>query len=395
MALTKSSTPHVALGTVVLLFVLAATAGAIGGASAAYVITPTLIPTSITVVTSSTTPLVPTSTTPFEPSLVPVESRLALPLLPPNFLTRRSSPVAALYRKPRGTTLEERTLSEDKMLGQAVALTSDGWFVTTAGVVNNIALSELTLWQGNAPHVVKQGVIDHLNGTVYLKIEARDLTTPAFGDIERLELGTEAWTERRSDSFAPTLVTSLTEGVGAEIISSELTMRRMTLSGMSQSGDLGSPVWDARGSLLGLIESGVGKPLSVIPASSISASFATLLSTGSIRHAVLGVRATDLAAWRFEGDRGALPTHGALLRDDRKTGKLAVTKDSAAATAGLHAGDVILGIERDMLDGTRDLGEVVAEYRPGASVTMHVLRGTSELSLPLVLGSAVTGEVLK
>ncbi|MEO5927247.1 MAG: S1C family serine protease [Patescibacteria group bacterium] len=395
MSLPKLAPRTSQLGTIVLLFVLSATAGALAGATAAYVVTPTLIPTGPLVVSTSTTPIVPTSTASVEPSLVPVDSRLAVPLLPSNFLTRRSSPVASLYRKPRGTTTEDRTLSDDRLLGQAVALTSDGWFVTTAAVLGALPLADLTLWQGNTPHVVTLGYIDHVNGTVYLKIDARDLTTPAFGDVERLELGTEAWTERRPGSFAPNLITSLTEGLGAEIISSELTTRRITLSGNTQTGDIGSPVWDARGSLLGLVESGAGKPVSVIPASSISASFASLLSNGSIAHAILGVRATDLTTWKFDGDRGALPMHGVLLRDDRKTGKLAVVKDSAAAKAGLHAGDVILGIERDMLDGTRDLGEIVADYRPGASVTLHVLRGTSELSLPLIFGSLVTSEPLK
>lgn len=395
MALTKSGTRTAALGTTVLLFVLSATAGALGGATAAYIVTPTLIPAFPNVSTTSTVPTVPTSTTPVGPSLVAVEPRLSIPLLPPNFLTRRASPVAALYRKPRGTTLEERTLTDDRLLGQAVALTSDGWFVTTASAVGSLTIAELTLWQGAASYPVTQGVIDRLNGTAYLKIDARDLTSPAFGDVERLELGSEAWTERRTGSFAPTLITSLTEGLGAEIISSELTTRRMAIPGLSQAGDLGSPVWDTRGSLLGIVESAAGKSVSVIPASGISASFASLLATGSIRHATLGVRTTDLAAWRLEGDRGALPTKGALLRDDRKTGKLAVTKDSAAAKAGLHAGDVILGIERDMLDGTRDLGEIVAEYRPDANVTIRVLRGTSQLSLPVTFGNVVTSEALK
>lgn len=387
--------PYATLGTIVLLFVLSATAGALAGATAAYVVTPTLIPDVPIVASTSTTPVTPTSTSPTEPSLVQVESRLAEPLLPPNFLTRRSSPVVALYRKPHGTTLEERTLSDDRLLGQAVALTSDGWFVTTMAAIGTIPLAELTLWQDGAGHTVTKGFVDHLNGTAYLKIDARDLNAPAFGDIERLDLGSEAWTERRAGSFAPNLVTSLSEGLGSEIISSELTTRRITLSGMSQAGDLGSPVWDGRGSLLGLVDTAAGKPVSIIPASSISASFASLLSGGAVSHAVLGVRATDLSAWHFDGDRGALPTHGVLLRDDRKTGKLAVTKDSAAAKAGLHAGDVIIGIERDMLDGTRDLGEVLADYRPGASVTLRVMRGTSELSLPLTFGTSVTSEALK
>jgi len=383
------------IGTIVLLFVMSATSGAIAGAVTSSLITPYNV-TPITTAPSSTQPLpVTPTTTRQEPSLVSVEPRLAEPLLPPNFLTRRSSPVATLYKKARGVSLEERTLSDDRLLGQAVALTSDGWFVTAASVVGTHPMSDLTVWHNGAGHPVVKGLTDRVNGTVYLKIEARDLTAPAFGEVDRLVPGSETWTERRAASFAPNIVTALSENMDGNPVSSEVAVRRLALAGSASAGDAGSPVWDARGSLLGIIDSASGKPLIAIPSSSIAASFSSLLSSGMIRHASLGVRSIDLATWRIDGDRGALPTRGAVLRDDRKLGRPAVAKDSAAAKAGLKAGDVILGIERDMLDGSRDLGEILSEYRPDASVVMRIARDGSELELPVMLGNLVTGEALK
>ncbi|MFA5935412.1 MAG: S1C family serine protease [Patescibacteria group bacterium] len=382
------------LGTIILLFVLSATAGALAGAAAAFVVTPQLLVQTIPAASTSTLPIVPTSTT-SEPSLISVEPRLAEPLFPSNFLTRRSSPVSAVYRKAKGVTNEERTLTDDRLLGQAVALTSDGWFVTTIGVVGTLTRQDLTIWHDGTSYSVTRGLIDRINGTVYLKIEASELSAPAFGDVDRLVLGSAVWTERLPGSFAPGIIASLTEGMGADPVSSETTVRRLSLVGNSGVGEAGSPVWDERGSLLGLIESISGKPRVAIPASSIAASFSSFLSNGSIRHASFGVRGTDLSVWRIDGDRGALPLRGIMLRDDRKTGKPAIVKDSAAAKAGFRSGDVILSVERDMLDGRRDLGEVIAEYRPETNVTFRVLRAGDEIQVPVHFGSVDTGEVLK
>ncbi len=385
------------LGTILLLFTLSATAGALAGAVTSVIVTPRVAAPVIRTTPTSTSPIVPTSTavTPTEPSLVSVSPRLAESLVPSTFLTRRASPVGALYRRTKGVTLEERTLTDDRMLGHAVALTSDGWFVTVASALGSLSMSELVIWHDGASHLVTRGFIDRINGTAYLKIDDRDLSTPAFGDVDRLVVGSETWTERRPGSFAPTLITSLTEGMGSEVLSSDVSARRLGLSGITQTGDIGSPIWDTRGSLLGIIESAPGKPLVAIPAASISASFSSLLLQGVVRHATFGVRGTDLTTWKIDGDRGALPKRGVLLRDDRKTGKLAVTAGSSASKAGLKSGDVILAVEHDMLDGSRDLGELISEYRPGTQVTLRVLRDASEVLIPVAFGSATTSEALK
>lgn len=378
------------------MLVLAATAGALSGATAALMVTPYTVSESSVVSPVATLPSTVSTSTVSGPSLVRLQPRLAEPLLPSGFLTRRSSPVASLYRRARGTTLEERTLTDDRLLGQAVALTSDGWFVTVTSAVAAVLVAELTVWHEGRAYPVSRGTTDRLNGTTYLKIEATDLSVPAFGDVLDLVSGSEMWLERRAESFAPSLVISLTELPGSvDILSSEVVGRRIALDGVTSKGDVGSPAWNPGGALIGLLESAAGEPVRLIPSSSIATSFSSLLSEGVIRHASLGVRATDLFHWRIDGDRGALPLRGALLRDERKVGKLAVSKDSPAAQAGLKAGDVILSVERDILDGTRDLGEILSEYRPGASVSVRISRDGIEMDVPVTLGTMISGETLK
>jgi S1-C subfamily serine protease len=383
------------VGRTVGLLAIAAVVGGLSGASAALIVTPVSYGQPVAFNSATSTVQTATSTSK-EPELVKLEPRLATPLVPPGFLSRRASPVATIYRKAKGATPEERSLTEDKMLGQAVALTSDGWFVTVADVIGQAHIADLTLWHDKKSYAIERAFTDSINRTAYIKVQARELTTPAFGQTVDVVRGSEMWLEPRQNSLAPSLVLSLIENIpSTESVSSEVSSRRIVLNGKSEIGDLGSPAWSSGGALVGLVESKKGESIRIVPASSISSSFATLLNESTIRHAYLGVRAVDVSAWKIDGDRGTLPLRGAILRDDKKSGKLAIAKDSPAAVAGLKTGDVILNVERDILDGTRDLGEILSEYRPDTKVTLHINRKGEEMDISVTLGSVVTSEPVK
>jgi hypothetical protein len=83
----------------------------------------------------------------------------------------------------------------------------------------------------------------------------------------------------------------------------------------------------------------------------------------------------------------ALGIMAAPATDDSRTGVpiQTVVSGSAAAKAGLLAGDVILQLNgRDLID-LADLAQHLAQARPGDKVTLKVQRGTQTLSLLVVL----------
>ncbi len=381
-----------------LLLALTVFVGAASGAAAAFVVTSYMVPIPVYRISMPSRSVTSTSTdVAAPPALIKLGGRVTTPTLPQEFLQRGMSPVAAVYRKPKGTTLEERTLTDERLLGQAVAVTSDGWFVATVGVIGNLHQADLSLWHEGVSYSVTKAIVDHINGTVYLKTIPHELTVSAFAQIADLVPGSELWTERRAHVLAPTLVTALVDPrLATEVTSSEVATRRITLDGFARQGDGGSPVWDGRGSLVGLVEALPSEPLRIIPVTSISTSLTSFLSSGgTIRHAYVGVHVRDMAAWRIDGERGELPKRGALVYEDKKAGKPAVIKDSPAAKAGVRAGDVIIGIEHDILDGTSDLGELLSEYRAGTSVVFHFQRNGADMALPVTLGATTSSEPLK
>ncbi len=321
-------------------------------------------------------------------SLISVDRPSSASILPPAFLKRRASAVATVYRKPQGTSFEDRLLGPERLLGRAVALTSDGWFVTFFSVTDGLRAAELLIWINGASYSIERGVIDHVNGTVFLKTRAQGLLSPSFIQPRGIGNGADVWIESRPNGFTPTIIVDA--GARArpnDAGSSEVAIRRFALNRVSGAGERGSAAWDPTGALVGLIESRDGEETRLLPASSIASSFESLLATGDIRHAMLGVRTLDLVALRVSGARNGLPDRGALVRDDKRGGKM--------ANAKIKIGDVIESVDRDILDGRADLGEILAEYKPNAEVTLRILRDGKTLDVPETLGSILTSEAMK
>ena len=385
----------------IVLLVLSALCGSLAGAAAGFATASFSIVESQSVrlnqMATSTVSSHATTTSSTLPSLslIPVERRAIVPLLPPEFAKRGASPSVSMYRKPIGIALEDRLLTRDALLGQAVALTADGWLVTTASAIQNVKMADLVVWRGGVSGTVEKGILDRASQTVFLKTSLKGLPSAAFARIQDLVPGAAMWVETDLESFQPQVVTGLMgRSAHADAASSEFASRRIILNGPSQALP-GTPVWDPNGSLVALMESRTDGSGMAIPVASVAASFTGLLLDGEIHHALLGVRTLDLAVSRIDGDRVGLPLAGAYIRDEKKINKLGILKDSPAAKAKLKAGDVIVRVDRDILDGTADLGEELSEYKPGSSVTLRVLRGTQDLDIPLVLGNVVTSELLK
>jgi len=310
---------------------------------------------------------------------------------------RGSTSLVLMYRKPVGVAVEDRILAADRFLGNGVALTSDGWMVTAAQNLTNVRLAEMTVWREGVSGTVQRGFIDRLSQTAFLKTSFTALPSAAFARIQDLVPGAAIWTEVDAGMYEPRAVVSVRgRNSATESVSSEFSARRILLNGDRSKVTFGSPLWDPNGSLVGLVVDGeAGDRMRAIPVTAIAASFNSFLQYGEVRHAALGVHAVDLAMTRIEGDRTGLPQAGAWLKDEKKTGKLAVVRDSAAAKAKLRAGDVIVRVDRDILEGSADLGELISEYKPESLVTLRIMRGVEDLDVPVLLGSVVTSEAIK
>jgi len=374
-----------------LTIIAATVCGALAGAIAGWTVSPAFYEEGSTKIVDKGPS--PTSTTPAV-TVIPVDRILQPSLIPSPFAERRSSSVASLYRREKGN--RDGLLTEDQVIAQAVAVTSDGWFVVPATAIGTLRLADMLVWHDGVSATPTRAVLDRLSGVVFIKTDLSHANAPAFARTTDVTSGLAVWLERRARRFEPSGIVGLFEPLASlDGVSSEASLRRGILPGVAYAGDRGAPVWSSNGALIGLVSSGAGEPLRYLPSSSWTGSLSSLLANGEVRHALLGARSVNVA-WAHGDDSSRIPQgRGAWLREDIKGKKPAVDRISPAATAGLRSGDVIRQIDRDIMDESADLGELLAGYYPGSKVTLVVDRAGTTLEIPVELGSVVTSEELK
>jgi putative serine protease PepD len=91
--------------------------------------------------------------------------------------------------------------------------------------------------------------------------------------------------------------------------------------------------------------------------------------------------------------KGQTPKHALLgvnINDDPNGGALvtSVVSGSAAAKAGLRAGDIITQVDQASIDDGTTLSEVIRAHNPGDKVTVHYTRSGAQHTTTVTLGSA-------
>ena len=138
-------------------------------------------------------------------------------------------------------------------------------------------------------------------------------------------------------------------------------------------GNSGGPLFDLQGDVIGItsqIESDSGASDGVgfaIPSNTVRTVVAQLLSSGTVRHAFLGVQPSTVAR---AGVRVAKVEAG-----------------SAAAKAGLKTGDVITAVDGRPTASAAALRAAIDAHKPGDRVTLTITRNAATRTLHATLGT--------
>jgi S1-C subfamily serine protease len=141
-------------------------------------------------------------------------------------------------------------------------------------------------------------------------------------------------------------------------------------------GTSGSPVVDEAGRLVGLttLRLGDGFSLAQPAGPDLRRRIDALAAGDEPRRRRLGVGVAPApVARRLRAAVGLPERDGALVRG--------VAEDSPAARAGMATGDLITAVGDTTVAGPGDLEAALAAPEVGATVTVHVVRGTDELDL--------------
>jgi S1-C subfamily serine protease len=263
------------------------------------------------------------------------------------------------------------------MLG--AVLTSDGWIVTRVLPDSGLTAQKIALYAivvGEKAYTVDQ-VVPHPDGvTFFVKVSGQNLPVMAFGSGWEVQAGEQVFVLASRESILPEWVSSVEFDGGRVHLDTDLP-RELVLSG-GEGQRPGASVVNAAGELVGIVSANA----IVQPIDEILPLFHAFLRDEKIAVPKLGVSVLDLAhAVAVPQTESHGLTAGALIVQN------GVLSRSAAAVAGLVAGDVILTVDGDSVNADRTLQEHMIQFTPGDQVTLGIQRGAQKTDVEVTLGS--------
>ncbi len=267
-------------------------------------------------------------------------------------------------------------------VGSGFIMDPDGTIVTNNHVVEGAEKIEVTLKDGRTFEAELIGR-DEKTDLALLKIESDEpLATVAFGDSDRIRVGDWVMAIGNPFGLGGTVTAGIVSARGRDLAGGTL-IDFLQIDAAINRGNSGGPAFNTAGEVIGIntaIYSPNGGSIGIgfaIPANLAKQVVAQLREHGTVERGWLGVRIQPVTPELAEG-LGLEEAKGALVAS--------VEGDGPAATAGLEAGDVILGWDGHEVVRFKDLPRLVAATPAEQKVEVKLWRNRKAKTLSVTTG---------
>jgi S1-C subfamily serine protease len=273
--------------------------------------------------------------------------------------------------------------------GSAVALTPDGFLLTSAHVVAGRGPSSHSRpVTGRAAFVDGRELTfrvvgaDPLSDLAVLRADGDELTPAVLGDAEALRVGQLVVAIGNPNGFAGSVTAGVVSALGRSLPARAGRSVRfidnvIQTDAALNPGNSGGALVDSRGRVIGIntAVAGIGLGLAVPINAATRQIIGALMREGRVRRAYLGIA----------GGPRPLPPH-ARSRLHRTSGVevVEVADSSPAAKAGLRAEDLIVALGGHPIERVDDVQRLMTQEAIGRPLPVRVLRGERELELELL-----------
>jgi Do/DeqQ family serine protease len=210
-----------------------------------------------------------------------------------------------------------------------------------------------------------------------LKIDADNLSALPFGDSDQLRVGDYALAVGNPFGLGQTVTSGIISALGRTGLGIEGYEDFIQTDAPINPGNSGGALVDLRGRLIGINTAILGPSGGnvgigfAVPANLAKQVMAELVKDGKVQRGQIGIRPQDLT-----------PEIAASLGLERNDGAIVaqVAADSAAAAAGIRAGDLIVAIDGNPIHSVADLRKRLNLARVGDTLTLTVDRDGGETS---------------
>jgi S1-C subfamily serine protease len=302
----------------------------------------------------------------------------------------------------------------DEGAGTGMIITPDGEVLTNNHVVAGATTVHVSLLDQTRELAARVIGTDPSQDVALVQIEGQHgLPTVSLGNSDSAQVGDDVIAIGNSLALqgGPTVTSGIVSAEGRTLSAeSEFTNQQETLHGLLQTdaainpGNSGGPLVNSNAQVIGMntavAVSGAGNAPAenvgfAIAINTIKPLFPQLRrgGTGGVNGGVPAASGTN-TSYLGVGVRTVTPS---LVTQDHLstgTGALVVTTDPSgpARKAGIKVGDVIVTVDGIPIKTADGLVTTVHSHKPGDTVTIGIVRGTSHLQISVTLSSVATAE---
>jgi S1-C subfamily serine protease len=266
--------------------------------------------------------------------------------------------------------------------GSAVALTPDGYLLTSAHVVGrSTAAGRATFADGREERFDVVGR-DPLSDLAVLRVQGEPIAAAELGDAERLRVGQLVVAVGNPHGLGGSVTAGVVSALGRSLPARSRRTGRI-IDNVIQTdaalnpGSSGGALSDSRGRVIGIntAVAGVGLGLAVPMNDSTQRVIAALMHDGRVRRAYLGIAG---------GPRPVPPQARAEAGGATCVEVVEVVDGSPAARAGIRPEDLILAVNGTRIARVEDLQRLMVADLIGVPVQVRLLRAGRSVELELV-----------
>jgi S1-C subfamily serine protease len=265
--------------------------------------------------------------------------------------------------------------------GSAVAITPDGFLVTSAHVVEGVGKGRASMADGRELRFEVVGR-DALSDLAVIRAGGADLEPVSLGNADRLRVGQLVVAVGNPMGLAGSVTAGVVSALGRSFPTSDGRASRL-LENVIQTdaalnpGNSGGALVDGRGRMVGVntAVAGIGLGLAVPINATTRRIIAALMRDGRFRRAFIGIAG---------GSRPLPPRVAAALGREAGVEVVQVVAGSPAARAGLRNEDLIIDVDGAPVADAGDLQRLMVGERIGRPLPVRAFRGGELLELTVV-----------
>ena len=277
--------------------------------------------------------------------------------------------------------------SEPKSLGSGFIISSDGYILTNAHVVETA--DEITVKLNDKREFVAEIIgTDRKTDIALIKINATDLPKVTQGNPENLKVGEWVVAIGSPFGFEHSVTAGIVSAKGRSLAQENYVPFIQTDVAINP-GNSGGPLFNMRGEVVGInsqIYSRTGGFMGLsfaIPINVATEIADQLKVSGKVSRGRIGVMIQEVTKELAESF-GLSDGNGALV--------VSVEKGGPADRAGIKARDIILQFDEKIITTSADLPRTVGNTKPGAKISIQIWRDGSLKTVKVEVGETPSDE---